>query len=146
MFQDILYHGITWNFNISGEGMNFSRLTLNSSESSMTLRDRQQIIFVTLNGSNWKECQPRLNEKKTSLLYMLYFNFEKVLLWKVIRCSYQFFYFLFYISFDISRYHFLKLFRTWFNIIWKKIFVANLPFLMNSPNSTPPTPLMAKIC
>ena len=88
----------------------------------------------------------KIKWENISLLYMFYFNFEKVLLWKVIRYSYQFFYFLFYISFDISRYHFLKLFRTWFNIIWRKIFIANLPFLTNSPNSTPPTPLMAKIC
>ena len=42
---------------------------------------------------------------------MLYFNFEKGILWKVIRCNYQFIYFLFYISFNISRYQFSRLFR-----------------------------------
>ena len=33
-------------------------------------------------------------------------SFKKVLLLKVVRCSYQFFYFLFYIRFYISRCHF----------------------------------------
>ena len=35
-------------------------------------------------------------------------SLDKLLLWKVIRYSYQLFYFLFYISFYISRYHFSK--------------------------------------
>ena len=43
--------------------------------------------------------------------FVLYFNFEKGLLWKVIRYSYQFIYFLFYINCNISRYQFLRLFR-----------------------------------
>ena len=36
-------------------------------------------------------------------------SFEEVLQWNVIRYSYQFFYFLFYISSYISRYHFYNL-------------------------------------
>ena len=55
-----------------------------------------------------------------------------------LQLPYQFFYFLlFYISFNISRYHFLQLFRTSFNIFWKKIFVLHFPFLTDSPK--PPT-------
>ena len=66
---------------------------------------------------------------KIQASFILYFNFE-VLLWKVIRNSYQFFYFLFYNSFNISRYHFSKLFTTSFNVkhYLKKIFVVNFPF------------------
>ena len=48
---------------------------------------------------------------KIQACFILYFNFEKGLLWKVIRYSYQFIYFLFYISFNISRYQFSRLFR-----------------------------------
>ena len=50
-------------------------------------------------------------------------SFEKVLLWKAIRCSYQFFYFLFCISFYISRYHFLQLFNTIWKIFLSQIFL-----------------------
>ena len=48
---------------------------------------------------------------KIQACFILYFNFEKGLLWKVIRYSYQFIYFLFYINFNISRYQFSRLFR-----------------------------------
>ena len=44
-------------------------------------------------------------------------SFEKVLPWKVLTYSYQFFYFLLYISFYISRYNFLQLFRTSSSIV-----------------------------
>ena len=87
------------------------------------------------------ECQPRLNGKYKSILYCIS-SFEKVLLWKVIRCSYQFFYFLFYISFCINRYHFLKLFRTSLNIIWKILLSQIFLFYQIHTN---PSPLMAKI-
>ena len=55
--------GITWNFYISWRGDELFEINLNSSESSQPLRDHRQISFVSLNGSNWIECQPRLNEK-----------------------------------------------------------------------------------
>ena len=49
---------------------------------------------------------------KIQACFILYFNFEKGLLWKVRRYSYQFTYFiLFYINFNISRYQFSRLFR-----------------------------------
>ena len=38
---------------------------------------------------------------------------------------------LFYISFYVSRYHFPHVFRILFNI-WKKLFVTNFPFLIDS--------------
>ena len=48
---------------------------------------------------------------KIQACFILYFNFEKWLLWKVTRHSYQFIYFLFYINFNTSRYQFSGLFR-----------------------------------
>ena len=39
---------------------------------------------------------------------------------------------MFYISFYISRYHFGKLFRNLFNIVWKKIFITDFPFSTDS--------------
>ena len=78
--------------------------------------------------------QPRLNKKCKPVFYCI-LCFEKVLLWKVIRCSSQFFYFLFCISFYIKRYHFLQLFRTLLCIIWK-IFWSQV-FLFNKFNQTP---------
>ena len=63
------------------------------------------------------EYQPRLDEKYKPVLHCIS-SFDRVLLWKVTRYSYQLFHFLFYISFYISRY-FLQLFRTSFNI-WKR--------------------------
>ena len=47
---------------------------------------------------------------KKQACFILYFNFEMGLLWKVIRYSYQFIYFLFYFSFNISRYQFARIF------------------------------------
>ena len=44
---------------------------------------------------------------------------------------------VFYISFYISRHHFLQIFRFSLNIVWKKIPVTNFPFLINSIE--PPT-------
>ena len=52
--------------------------------------------------------------------------------------------FLFYISFYSSRYHFLPLFGTSFNINCKKIFITNFPSLTDSLKLS--TPLTAKIC
>ena len=62
---------------------------------------------------------------------------EKVLLWEALRYSYTIFYLLlFYISFFVSRYHFLQHIRTSFNIIWIKI-VVSFPFFVNSLNPQP---------
>ena len=51
---------------------------------------------------------------------------------------------LFYMSFYISRYNFLQLFKTSFNIVGKKIFVTIFLFLTDLPKL--PTPLMVRIC
>ena len=65
-----------------------------------------------------------------------------MLLIKTIRRSYQFLCFLlFYLSFYISKYHFLQFFRTSFNLQPKKnIFATNFIFLMNSFISLPQSP------
>ena len=82
----------------------------------------------------------KINENCMPTLHCIS-SLEKVLLWKVTRYSYQFSYFLFiYTSLYISRYHFLQLFRTSFNIIWTKIFVTNFLFLTDSPNPSLPHP------
>ena len=65
---------------------------------------------------------------KIQACFILYFNFEKGLLWKVIRYSYQFIYFLFYISFNISRYQFSRLFRL-HSTLSKKDFRRKYSFL-----------------
>ena len=50
------------------------------------------------------------------------------------QLSYQFFYFLlFIISFFISRYNFLQIFRTSVRVIWKMFFVINFPLSVDSP-------------
>ena len=66
--------------------------------------------------------------------FTLRFKFEKVLPWKVIQYSYQFFYFWFHISFYISRYHFFTTFQSFIQNYLKKIFAANFPFLTDSHN------------
>ena len=69
--------------------------------------------------------------KNAHPLYIV-FQVLKVLLVKICKINYQIFYFLlFYISFNISRYPFPQIFRTSFNITWKNIFVTNFPFLMD---------------
>ena len=131
--------------------MNFSRWTLNSSENGQPLKDPRQITFITLNGfwplsknpltphprsqrtiSSWMECQ-----WKTQACFTLYFKFWEGTSVKSYKINYQFFYFLFYISFGINRYYFLQLFRTHSTLL-KKIFVANFPFLTDSPKTSTP--------
>ena len=66
---------------------------------------------------------------KVRACFILYFNFEKGLLWQVIRYSYQFIYFiLFYISFNISRYQFSRFFRL-HSTLSEKIFCCKYSFL-----------------
>ena len=75
--------------------------------------------------------------KNTPTVYIV-FQVLKVLLTKNCKISHQIFYFLLlYISVYISRHHFSQMFRTVFNIIGKKDFFMNFPFLMNSIK--PPT-------
>ena len=119
-------------------------LSINVTRLSL-LRDQRQITFVTLHGfcplSIHQSPHPLLltdNIKfdgiKTKIKWKqhAHFNcissFEKVLLWKVLRYSCQFFYFsLFEISFYIRRYNsynFLEL---------EKVFVTSCPFLTDLP-------------
>ena len=58
-----------------------------------------------------------------------------LLLIKILRCGYQFFYVLLsYISFYIRGYPFLQIVKNSFNLIWKYIFIANFPFyFIDSP-------------
>ena len=55
-------------------------------------------------------------------IFILYFKFWRYALQIFVRWSHQIFYLLFLLlSFYISRYHFSQIFRTLFNIIFKKI-------------------------
>ena len=57
---------------LSGRGDDFFEINFKfKSESSQPPWDRRQISFVTLNGSNWIEYQPRLNEKYKPALYCI---------------------------------------------------------------------------
>ena len=112
--------------------MNFSRSTLNSSESNQPLRDPRKITFVMLNRF-WSLSKiplaptpillvfneinrlhgiPSKIKWKILACFNCFSSFEKVLLWKVIRCSCQFLYF----------------------------FVSNVPFLRDSNSKPPPPP------
>ena len=69
------------------------------------------------------------NQMKNTLSFYIAFQVLRVFLKKILRYSNQIFYFLlFYISFYISRNHFSQIFRTSFNIIWKKDFRHNFSF------------------
>ena len=73
----------------------------------------------------------------------MYSSFEKALLWKVIRYSYHFFYFLF----CLRRYHFYN-FLEFHSTLSEKDFLPNF-FLFNGftpPTFSQPTPVMSKIC
>ena len=71
------------------------------------------------------------NWMKNTPPFYIVFQVLKVLLCKT---SHQIFYLLFYISFYISRHQYSQICRTSFNIIWKKRFLSNFPFLMDSLN------------
>ena len=116
----------------------------------MELIDHQKLTFLKLNrfyplsktpsnGPVLKgKCQKPNEIKikwKVYVLFTLFFKIWKNFLYKAIRYNRQFLYFLlFYISLYTS---FSQSFRASFNIIWKKIFVTNFLFLMDSLN--PPT-------
>ena len=69
--------------------------------------------------------------------FYIAFHVLKVLLFTI---SHQIFYFLlFYIKFYISRHHFSQIFRTSFNIIWKKSFCHKFLFFNGfTQNPLPP--------
>ena len=109
-------------------------------------RHAEQILSVTCNLqlpvpkrtiSALMEYQGKLNENYVPLLHCTSCLTGT-------SCKKFFFVLLFYMSFYISTYNFLHFFKTSFNIVWKKIFVTNFPFVTNS--SKLPTPLMTKIC
>ena len=79
------------------------------------------------------ECQPKLC-KKTQLFCIASHVLKVMLLWKAARHSYlTTSSFISCSSFYISSLSsFLQIFRTFFTIIWKKIFITNFPFLTDS--------------
>ena len=79
------------------------------------------------------ECQPKLC-KKTQLFCIASQVLKVMLLWKAVSHSYlTTSSFISCSSFYISSLSsFLQIFRTFFTIIWKKIFITNFPFLTDS--------------
>ena len=98
------------------------------------LRDCWQITFVTPDGfcllSNKNPTPLFLTDNiKTdrilSKIFYIVFQVLKVLLIKICKIqSLDLLFLVVFISFYISRYHFSQVFRTSFNIIWKKIFLT----------------------
>ena len=128
---------------------------------SFALRDHRQITFFTFNGfcplnkKNPTSPKPVLkgqyqdgwntnqNQIKIHAFYYIAFQVLKVLLVKSCNTRPQDKLFLFVLH--ISKYHSWQIFRTSFNIIWKKKkknFVTNFVYLTDSinPPSHPPTP------
>ena len=80
----------------------------------------------------------------TKIFYIV-FQVLKVLLIKICKIqSLDLLFLVVFISFYISRYHFSQVFRTSFNIIWKKDFLTNFPFLTASLKPPPPPPEQPK--
>ena len=83
---------------------------------------------------------PMDNNKKDRILtkfFYIVFQILKVLLIKICKIQpLDLLFLVVFISFYIIRYHFSQVFRTSFNIIWKKDFFTNFPFLTDS--LTPP--------
>ena len=71
------------------------------------------------------EYKEKLNEKYMPVLHCVSSR-------KGTSCKKFFFFFMFYMSFYISRYNFLQLFLTSFNIVGKKILSQIFPFLTDS--------------
>ena len=87
------------------------------------------------------------NNKKDRILtkfFYIVFQILKVLLIKICKIQpLDLLFLVVFISFYIIRYHFSQVFRTSFNIIWKKDFFTNFPFLTDSltpPRPPPPPP------
>ena len=110
------------------------------------LTDCRQITFFTLNGFCLlsKKTHPLIlmdNIKMDRIIKIFYILFQvlKVLLIKICKIqSLDLLFLVVFISFYISRYHFSQVFRTSFNIIWKKIFVTNFFFQQIHWNPLPP--------
>ena len=104
-------------------------------------QNRPTSLFLTDNAK--MDGIPTKNKPKTQTLFALYFKFRRYFLQKFVRYNHQIFYFfLFYISFYISRYPFqkdifLKFYRTSFNITWKKYFCHEFPFQQIHSNLPP---------
>ena len=86
---------------------------------------------------------PMDNNKKDRILtkfFYIVFQILKVLLIKICKIQpLDLLFLVVFISFYIIRYHFSQVFRTSFNIIWKKDFFTNFPFLTDSLTPPPPT-------
>ena len=112
------------------------------------LRDCRQITFVTLNGFCQLTKTPtplflmdniKMDRILTKIFYIV-FQVLKVLLIKICKIqSLDLLFLVVFISFYISRYHFSQVFRTSFNIIWKKDFRHKFSFF-NRFTQTPTTP------
>ena len=91
--------------------------------------------------------QPKSNEKYMPFLHWMEFQVLKVILvktWKIQPPDLLFLVVFIRRSFYISRYHFSKIFRTSFNIIWKIDFQHEFSIfnkLTQCPFSAPPHPL-----
>ena len=71
-------------------------------------------------------------------IFYIVFQILKVLLMKIFKIqSVDLLFLIAFISFYISRYHFSQVFRTSFNIIWKKDFHPKFPLSMNSLKPPP---------
>ena len=82
----------------------------------------------------------------TKIFYIV-FQVLKVLLIKICKIqSLDLLFLVVFISFYISRYHFSQVFRTSFNIIWKKDFHYKFSFFNGFTQTPTPTPWTAKIC
>ena len=94
-------------------------------------------LLPILNGQYQDGWNTSLNQMKNTPPFHIIFHVLKVLLIKICKIIQPIFYFLlFYISFYITRHHFSQIFRTSFNIIWKKIFCLKFP-LFNGFTQTP---------
>ena len=135
-FLQIFFPGNLYSFPTSFENVNF----LNSKGlSTNNFCHAQQILSIkqktlhppVLNGQYQHKWNTNQNQMKNTTPFKIVFQvYYKVLLCKI---SHQIFYFLLlYISFYISRHHFSQICRTSFNFMWKKIFIPNFPFLMDS--------------
>ena len=110
------------------------------------LRDCPQITLVMLN----RFCLLSKPQKwvffELFLLLGLVFQVLKVCLIKICKIEPpDLLFFVVFISFYISRYHFSQIFRTSFGIIRKKDFCHKFSYLTDSHKPPFPTPLMAKI-
>ena len=102
-----------------------------------------RLLFLTEN-IKWMENQPKSNEKYTSFLHCIS-SFGGYFLQKLVRYNHQIFYFLlFHISFYISRYHFLQIFKTFIQHYLNKIFSSQIFLLMDSLKPPCPYPLNSR--